>query len=166
MDGPDLSHLLDGASSEKPSPEVLAGIVRRHRRLQARRARVAASLGLVVALAGVGVGIGVSHRGSPTRTAGATIPTTQPGYAKLVPGPVIGAPRFTAPAGGSGASIGRAPKGLDWVGARSRTGSAAFAPSVSGSNTQAPSSGSASTAGGAESGGGGGGKAVDSDVGR
>ena len=63
MDGPDLSHLLDDANPERPSREVLDGIVRGHRRLQARRARTAATLGLVIALAGAGVGIGLSRQG-------------------------------------------------------------------------------------------------------
>jgi hypothetical protein len=63
MDGPDLSHLLDGPDSAKPASEVLDGIVRRHKRLKVRRARMAASLGLVIAVAGLGVGIGLSNRG-------------------------------------------------------------------------------------------------------
>ena len=69
MDGPDLSHLLDDASSEKPSRDVLDGIVRRRRRLQARRARTAATLGLVILLAGAGVGIGLSRQGGRTMSA-------------------------------------------------------------------------------------------------
>jgi len=51
MDGPELSHLLDGADTEQPSSEVLDCIVLRHRRQRARRARVAASLGLVMVIA-------------------------------------------------------------------------------------------------------------------
>ena len=85
MHGPDLSHLLDGASSEKPSFEVLEGIVRRQRRLKARRARAVATLGLVIALAGLGVGIAVSQRGTTATAlggAGATSTTPQPGKAR------------------------------------------------------------------------------------
>ncbi len=70
MNGPDLSHLLDGDDSERPSPAVLEGIVRRHRRLRARRARTAATLGLVLVVAGAGVGIGLSHQGATSSASG------------------------------------------------------------------------------------------------
>src|SRR5271168_1220002 len=70
MNGPDLSHLLDGDDSERPSPAVLEGIVRRHRRLRARRARTAATLGLVLVVAGAGVEIGLSHQGATTSASG------------------------------------------------------------------------------------------------
>ena len=70
MNGPDLSHLLDGDDSERPSSAVLEGIVRRHRRLRARRARTAATLGLVLVVAGAGVGIGLSHQGATSSASG------------------------------------------------------------------------------------------------
>ncbi len=68
MEGPDLTHLLDAADSERPSADVLEGIVRKHRRRRARRARTAATVGLVVALASAGVGIGISHQGPTVST--------------------------------------------------------------------------------------------------
>src|ERR1035438_9149054 len=81
MDGPDLSHLLETATSEKPPADVLQGIVRRHRRRQARSARTAASLGLVIALAGLGTGIGLSHQGRTTSAARKLTPTSMKGGA-------------------------------------------------------------------------------------
>ena len=108
MDGPDLSHLLDDASSEKPSRDVLDGIVRRRRRLQARRARTAATLGLVILLAGAGVGIGLSRQGGRTMSAlplqTAKLPSMSKNTSAAVP--------FLAGPGG-------APAGLGWVSAGS-----------------------------------------------
>jgi hypothetical protein len=101
MDGPDLSHLLDGEDADRPSPAVLDSIVRRHRRLRAQRARAAATLGLVLALAGAGVGIGLSHQGT-TGTAlrgGQRSSTTRP------------LPESSGPAEATGV----APAGLGWV---------------------------------------------------
>ena len=108
MDGPDLSHLLDDASSEKPSRDVLDGIVRRRRRLQARRARTAATLGLVILLAGAGVGIGLSRQGGRTMSAlplqTAKLPSMSRNTSAAVP--------FLA-------GPGSAPAGLGWVSAGS-----------------------------------------------
>lgn len=104
MDGPDLSHLLDDANSERPSKDVLDGIIRRRRRLQARRARTAATLGLVIALAGAGVGIGLSRRGGTTLSALPRQPTHAPSISKNM--------STMAPVA---ASPGSAPEGLGWV---------------------------------------------------
>jgi hypothetical protein len=111
MDGPDLSHLLDDANSEKPSRDVLDGIVRRRRRLQARRARTAASLGLVIALAGAGVGIGLSRQGGGTMAALPKHPAQLPTMSNRISTPA------PSPAG-----LGKAPDGLGWVNAGSATG--------------------------------------------
>ena len=111
MDGPDLSHLLDDANSEKPSRDVLHGIVRRRRRLQARRARTAATLGLVIALAGAGVGIGVSRQGGTTTSALPKHPNQLPTMSNRT--------AMTAP---SPVSPGGAPEGLGWVNAGSGVG--------------------------------------------
>lgn len=105
MDNPDLSHLLDDASSGGPSREVLDSIVRRHRRIQARRARTAATLGLVIAIAGAGLGIGLSHK------AGTATATNTPNLSTSLP---------TAQPKGRSAS---APSGLGWVDAGSVGGS-------------------------------------------
>ena len=101
MDGPDLSHLLDGEDADRPSPAVLDSIVRRHRRLRAHRARTAATLGLVLALAGAGVGIGLSHQGTRLTTLpkGQRSSTTQ------------SLPESSGPVGATGT----APAGLGWV---------------------------------------------------
>jgi F0F1-type ATP synthase membrane subunit c/vacuolar-type H+-ATPase subunit K len=104
VDGPDLSHLLDDANSERPSKDVLDGIIRRRRRLQARRARTAATLGLVIALAGAGVGIGLSRRGGTTLSALPRQPTHAPSISKNM--------STMAPVA---ASPGSAPEGLGWV---------------------------------------------------
>ncbi len=104
MDGPDLSHLLDEANPAKPPREVLDGIVRRHRRQQARRARTAATLGLVVVLAGAGVGIGLSRHNGTTMTAGAKLPSES--------APALGRMSANAPVP---MSPGGAPLGLGWV---------------------------------------------------
>ncbi|HLN04944.1 MAG TPA: hypothetical protein VK217_01600, partial [Acidimicrobiales bacterium] len=105
MNGPDLSHLLDGDGSDRPSPDVLAGIVLRHRRQRIKRARTAATLGIVLALAGVGVGIGLSRQGS---TVTASPPLT-PGVGKVGSG-------ATSTTGLLPAAPGSAPAGLGWVG--------------------------------------------------
>ena len=129
MDGPDLSHLLDGASTEKPSPDVLQGIVRRHRRLQARRARTAATLGLVIALAGLGTGIGLSHQGRTVTAAGPPKPSAGTGKsaasASTTTPPLNMSPSTTttsptnhgvgAVASPSKLNLGTAPEGLSWV---------------------------------------------------
>ena len=111
MDGPDLSHLLDDASSEKPSRDVLDGIVRRRRRLQARRARTAATLGLVILLAGAGVGIGLSRQGGRTMTALPLQTAKLPSMSKNTSAAV---PFLAGP--------GPAPAGLGWVSAGSGRG--------------------------------------------
>ena len=116
MDGPDLSHLLDDAGTEKPPSEVLDGIVGRHRRLRARRARMAASLGLVIALAGLGVGIGLKAQGGTTRTASGTslgnaqfkANSSVPSKTTVLPGPMGIASTPTV-------RRGAAPRGLVWV---------------------------------------------------
>ncbi|MGD0984143.1 MAG: hypothetical protein ABSA65_10060 [Acidimicrobiales bacterium] len=113
MDGPDLSHLLDEANLERPSREVLEGIVRRRRRLRARRARTAATLGIVIALAGAGVGIGLSRHGGTTTSALPGLPSHPP---------TMGRMSAQAP---SSASPGSAPEGLGWVNAGSEVGVAA-----------------------------------------
>ena len=134
MDGPDLSHLLEGASSDKPPADVLQGIVRRHRRWQARRARTAASLGLVIALAGLGTGIGLSHQGRTTSAARALTPTSTKGGLNTADLPSTTS--TTAVPGGSATSplpadsklrFGKAPAGLGWV----ITGFGAVAPVAS-----------------------------------
>ncbi len=104
MDGPDLSHLLDDPRPEKPSREVLDGIVLRRRRIQARRARAAAVLGLVVALAGAGVGVGLSRQGGGTVSALSKHPSQLPTMSNRI--------SASAP---SPASRGSAPPGLGWV---------------------------------------------------
>jgi len=117
MDGPDLSHLLDDASSGVPSRDVLDGIVRRRRRSQARRARTAATLGLVLVIAGAGVGIGLSRK---TGTTSALSPNagTRPGPSML----------GTLPESGhSQVGLLSAPAGLGWVGSSSGAGSFANA---------------------------------------
>ncbi|MGO8722647.1 MAG: hypothetical protein ACLQRM_07920 [Acidimicrobiales bacterium] len=152
MDGPDLSHLLDGASSEKPSPEVLDGIVRRHRRLKARRARTVASLGLVIALAGLGVGIGVSRGGPTTATAlggKASNAALVPGKARstttssVLPSMSAHLPRPTST---PNSRLGRAPVGLGWVAAGSGSGSVNASTVPSSANSEVPSLGSKSGA--------------------
>ena len=134
MDGPDLSHLLEGASSDKPTADVLQGIVRRHRRRQARRARTAASLGLVIALAGLGTGIGLSHQGRTTSAARALTSTSTKGGLNSADLPSTTS--TTAVPGGSTTSplpadsklrFGKAPAGLGWV----ITGFGAVAPVAS-----------------------------------
>lgn len=114
MDGPDLSHLLDEANPVKPSREVLDGIVRRHRRQQARRARTAATLGLVIVLVGAGVGIGVSRHSGTTVTALRKSPSQS--------APSFGRMSATAPAP---MSPGGAPEGLGWVNTGTKAGSSA-----------------------------------------
>jgi hypothetical protein len=135
MDGPDLSHLLEGVSPDKPPADVLQGIVRRHRRRQARRARTAASLGLVIALAGLGTGIGLSHQGRTTSAARALTPTSTKGGLNTADLPSTTS--TTAVPGGSTTSplpadsklrFGKAPAGLGWV----ITGFGAVAPVASG----------------------------------
>jgi hypothetical protein len=130
MDGPDLSHLLDGTNPDKPSSEVLHGIVRRHRRLKVRRARTAASLGLAIALAGLGTGIGLSHQGRTTTAARSLAPTTTRGGVNAfgsTTSTTLGARGSTSlptPAA-SKLRFGRAPEGLAWVGEGSGVGASA-----------------------------------------
>ena len=107
MNGPDLSHLLDGDDSERPSPAVLEGIVRRHRRLRARRARTAATLGLVLVVAGAGVGIGLSHQGATSSASGrSNSGPAAPRGSTL--GPTSNHPLPPAP-------VGVVPTGLGWI---------------------------------------------------
>jgi hypothetical protein len=113
MDGPDLSHLLDSDDSSRPTAAVLDAIVRRHRRLRARRAQTAATVGLVVVVAGAGVGIGLSRRGTTTSALrnGAHAPSV-PSATK--PGP----PESSGPLS---TALGTVPAGLGWVDAGSGT---------------------------------------------
>jgi hypothetical protein len=134
MDGPDLSHLLETATSEKPPADVLQGIVRRHRRRQARSARTAASLGLVIALAGLGTGIGLSHQGRTTSAAGKLTPTSMKGGANTADLPsttstraVLGGSTTLPLPAASKLRFGKAPAGLGWV----ITGFGAVAPVAS-----------------------------------
>ncbi|MFZ2056858.1 MAG: hypothetical protein WAV54_05570 [Acidimicrobiales bacterium] len=120
MDGPDLSHLLDDASSGVPSRDVLDGIVRRRRRSQARRARTAATLGLVLVIAGAGVGIGLSHK-SGTTTALSPNAGTRPGPSMVGTLPEPGQSRV---------GLGSAPAGLGWVGSKSGAGFFSYANSL------------------------------------
>ena len=120
MDGPDLSHLLDDASSGVPSRDVLDGIVRRRRRLQARRARTAATLGLVLVIAGAGVDIGLSRK---TGTVSALSPTSG---TRSGPSMVGTLPESDQ----SRVGLGSAPAGLGWVGSRSGAGSFSYANSL------------------------------------
>ncbi len=114
MDGPDLSHLLDEANPAKPPREVLDGIVRRHRRQQARRARTAATLGLVIVLVGAGVGIGLSRHSGTTVTALPKLPSES--------APTMGRMSANAPVP---MSPGGAPEGLGWVNAATEAGPSA-----------------------------------------
>jgi hypothetical protein len=125
MDGPDLSHLLDGTDAEKPTSDVLNSIVSRHRRLRARRARTAATLGIVILLAGAGVGIGLSRRAATTSAmaprlgSAGGVASTAPRSAVAIPAPstTTNAPEH------SGSKLGTAPTGLGWVAAGYGAGS-------------------------------------------
>ncbi len=145
MDGPDLSHILDDPDPATPPSDVLDGIVRRHKRLKVRRARIAASLGLVIALAGLGTGIGLNQH--PTTRSVAGPPSLSsgddrgllPSTTTAVPGAINTLPRESV----------TAPKGLSWVstGSEAGAGTAALEPSTHSSSGNAASSAELGTTG-------------------